>query len=73
MWFGHVRYFSLILRGHLVLTTCFYSSATALLRAGIETHVFESAPKFDEVGAGVGLGESAMFTVWMLVQPPSRT
>ncbi|KAF6754328.1 salicylate hydroxylase [Ephemerocybe angulata] len=39
---------------------CGLACATALLRAGVEAHVFESAPKFDEVGAGVGLGPNAV-------------
>lgn len=39
---------------------CGIACAAALLRAGVECHVFEAAPKFDEVGAGIGLGPNAV-------------
>ncbi|KDR85599.1 hypothetical protein GALMADRAFT_373240 [Galerina marginata CBS 339.88] len=39
---------------------CGLACAVGLVRAGIEVAVFESAPKFDEIGAGVGLGPNAL-------------
>ncbi|KAK7035754.1 salicylate hydroxylase [Favolaschia claudopus] len=39
---------------------CGIACAVALARKGIRAEVFESAPKFDEVGAGVGLGPNAL-------------
>ncbi|KAJ7118762.1 salicylate hydroxylase [Mycena epipterygia] len=39
---------------------CGLACAVGLARLGIDAHVFEAAPKFDEVGAGVGLGPNAL-------------
>ncbi|KJA28656.1 hypothetical protein HYPSUDRAFT_129090 [Hypholoma sublateritium FD-334 SS-4] len=39
---------------------CGLSCAIGLSRAGIDVRVFESAPKFEEIGAGVGLGPNAL-------------
>ncbi|KAJ7915511.1 FAD/NAD-P-binding domain-containing protein [Mycena leptocephala] len=39
---------------------CGLACAVGLAKRGIHTDVFEAAPKFDEVGAGVGLGPNAL-------------
>ncbi|KAJ6582846.1 FAD/NAD(P)-binding domain-containing protein [Mycena sp. CBHHK59/15] len=39
---------------------CGLACAVGLARRGIVAHIFEAAPKFDEVGAGVGLGPNAL-------------
>ncbi|KAJ6606427.1 hypothetical protein DFH09DRAFT_1256858 [Mycena vulgaris] len=39
---------------------CGLACAVGLARFGIKADVFEAAPKFDEVGAGVGLGPNAL-------------
>lgn len=39
---------------------CGLVCAVGLARFGIEAEIFEQAPKFDEVGAGVGLGPNAL-------------
>ncbi|KAJ7460974.1 FAD/NAD-P-binding domain-containing protein [Mycena galericulata] len=39
---------------------CGLACAVGLARVGIQSDVFEAAPKFDEVGAGVGLGPNAL-------------
>ncbi|KAF8808041.1 salicylate hydroxylase [Phlegmacium glaucopus] len=39
---------------------CGLACAVGLRRAGIDVTVFEAAPKFDEIGAGVGLGSNAL-------------
>ncbi|KAF7353667.1 Salicylate hydroxylase [Mycena venus] len=39
---------------------CGLACAVGLARKGIRADVFEAAPKFDEVGAGVGLGPNAL-------------
>ncbi|KAF8913251.1 FAD/NAD(P)-binding domain-containing protein [Gymnopilus junonius] len=39
---------------------CGLACAVALVNVGIKVTIFEAAPKFDEVGAGVGLGSNAL-------------
>ncbi|KAF7359260.1 Salicylate hydroxylase [Mycena sanguinolenta] len=39
---------------------CGLACAVGLAKRGIHSDVFETAPKFDEVGAGVGLGPNAL-------------
>lgn len=39
---------------------CGLACAVALHRSGMKVHLYEAAPKFDEVGAGVGLGPNAV-------------
>lgn len=39
---------------------CGVACAVALHRAGLKAHLYEAAPKFEEVGAGVGLGPNAV-------------
>ncbi|KAJ7168296.1 hypothetical protein C8R43DRAFT_1121462 [Mycena crocata] len=39
---------------------CGLACAVGLAKFGIQADVFEAAPKFDEVGAGVGLGPNAL-------------
>ncbi|KAF9469670.1 FAD/NAD(P)-binding domain-containing protein [Collybia nuda] len=39
---------------------CGLLCAIGLKKAGIDVHIFEAAPKFDEIGAGVGLGPNAL-------------
>ncbi|KAJ6546993.1 hypothetical protein B0H19DRAFT_1163405 [Mycena capillaripes] len=39
---------------------CGLACAVGLARKGIQADIFEAAPKFDEVGAGVGLGPNAL-------------
>ncbi|KAJ7491257.1 FAD/NAD-P-binding domain-containing protein [Mycena latifolia] len=39
---------------------CGLACAVGLARLGIQADIFEAAPKFDEVGAGVGLGPNAL-------------
>ncbi|TFK26694.1 salicylate hydroxylase [Coprinopsis marcescibilis] len=39
---------------------CGVACAVALHRAGMKVHLYEAAPKFEEVGAGVGLGPNAV-------------
>ncbi|KAJ7894048.1 hypothetical protein B0H13DRAFT_2526053 [Mycena leptocephala] len=39
---------------------CGLACAVGLARFGIKAQVFEATPKFDEVGAGVGLGHNAL-------------
>ncbi|KIM88945.1 hypothetical protein PILCRDRAFT_245641 [Piloderma croceum F 1598] len=39
---------------------CGLACAVGLVRAGIPVEIFEAAPKFEEVGAGVGLGPNAI-------------
>ncbi|EKM61811.1 uncharacterized protein PHACADRAFT_248683 [Phanerochaete carnosa HHB-10118-sp] len=39
---------------------CGLTCAVALLREGVDVHVYEAASKFGEIGAGIGLGRNAM-------------
>ncbi|KAG6907563.1 hypothetical protein DXG01_008445 [Tephrocybe rancida] len=49
------------------------ASAIGLVKAGIHVEVFEQAPKFEEVGAGVHIGEAHAPNCLLLVLTPTPT